>query len=68
MTNHSKKQETRNQKWSRKSLSEIDTNIKDVRIGNDIKLVITAVFQTFKRTKEYLNILKDTEEVKNNQI
>ena len=68
MTNHSKKQENRNQKWSRKSLSEIDTNIKDVRIGNDIKLVITAVFQTFKRRKEYLNILKDTEEVKNNQI
>lgn len=46
-------------------LSEIDT---EDRLGNDIKIVIVAVFQMFKKLKEYMNMLRVTEDIKNAQI
>lgn len=49
-------------------LSEIDRNNTDDRIDNDFKIVMIAVFQMFKKLIEYLNVLRGSEDIKNNQI
>lgn len=50
----------------KKTLSETGTNIKDDRIGNDIMLVIIAVFKTFKKTGGILEHTERHRRYKNN--
>lgn len=49
-------------------LSEIDTEITQMIEQTMILKVMIAVFQMFKKLIEYLNVLRGSEDIKNNQI